>query len=152
MVWLLMEHNRYTTLFLRCSSFLLVRSPCRYPSAACSPETGASTPTVAMLNSESTRIESGNRVLGVVDSTEIQRKIRSSSRATGANRLECAGSPTRLDRLDDQLITNFHNDSQFELSSLIQEVFGNRGRDKQVRHAIWLTLYCVIGKFRMGKL
>eukprot|EP01043_Picozoa_sp_COSAG02_P032817 COSAG02_NODE_2210_length_9492_cov_22.862877_2_plen_173_part_00 len=45
MVWLLMEHNRYTTLPLRCTSTLLVRSPCRYPYAACSPETGDDTPT-----------------------------------------------------------------------------------------------------------
>ena len=51
------------------------------------------------------------------------------------------GSPTRLDRLDDQLITNFHNDSQFE-QVVIQEVL-NRGRDGQC-HAIWLTLYRTI--------
>ena len=55
---------------------------------------------------------------------------------TGQSATPSGGSPTRLDRLDYQLITNFHNDSQqFQLSTAIQEeAFGNGGQESASRH------------------
>ena len=76
-------------------------------------------------------------------------KIRSSTRRRGAKSADSAPSVGRSDRVDDQLITNFHNDSQFELSVVIQEVFGNRGRDKKGRHATGRLCIALWGNFEV---